>query len=458
MIIKKPRQYQKDALAKGLPYPGFALFLEQRTGKCLTSLMFVDKRKPDWLIIVTTKNGCRVWEKEIRESLKIDWECEITITYYQELHRNRKQYRKRFKQHGPEGIFIIGDESHRFKRRGAQAARIIRDLGHKAQWRLALTGTPVQPRSRSKTRRGRTTVEVTHGLEDAWAQFDFLDQSIFGTQDQFTKDHLVKGGFRGFQTIGYRNVKTFYRKLHKYSYRRQLREVQDKKTIIHRQKVYFALSRNTQRIYDELADDLTTVIRGRRVTIPLIAGRTTKLQQVTSGFVLDGERHKLLSDEKRLALRSLLERIDAGKHGKKVVICAKFTLEIKLIARLISRLGLTYQTIWGGSEFSGKFDVDVTLLQIKSGIAIDLSEADTFIFCSMNHSYFDYEQARFRILSFDKPFANFYYLLARNSVDELVYEAQTKKKSLSTLVLEHYRRKHEHASGTRSLPRLLGSA
>jgi hypothetical protein len=108
-------------------------------------------------------------------------------------------------------------------------------------------------------------------------------------------------------------------------------------------------------------------------------------------------------------------------------------------------MGLSHQVIAGGSEYSGGFKVRVTVIQIQSGIAIDLADANSFIFYSMSQDYIDYEQARFRILSFSKRQATFYYLLARDSMDELVYESQTRKKNLSTLVLEHYRRKYEQS-------------
>ena len=72
MLKKTLRWFQDEAVAKALPHPGFMLFMEQRTGKTLTSLALVQKRKPKFLFIVTVKRGVAVWKKEIKESLKID--------------------------------------------------------------------------------------------------------------------------------------------------------------------------------------------------------------------------------------------------------------------------------------------------------------------------------------------------------------------------------------------------
>jgi SNF2 family DNA or RNA helicase len=446
MLKKTLRWFQDEAVAKALPHPGFMLFMEQRTGKTLTSLALVDKRKPRVLFIVTIKKGVPVWEKEIKESLKIDWDCQVVITYFQQLHKNRAKWRKYFRENGPDGIFIICDECHKIKRRGSQPARTVRYLGQHAQWRLGLTGTPLQPSYRTK-RRGRV-INVTEGLEDAWSQFDFIDPSIFGTQEEFEKTYLRMGGFRGFQVVGYRNKKRFYRLFHAFSYRKLLREVQDKKTIIKRVKVRFRLGPKSRKVYESMDRKMYAEVNGTRVTIPALVARVQKLQQISGGFLIDKENDQvhILSDGQKIAeLHKLLKKIFSQDHGEKVVICAKFIPEIEMIQHLLSRMGLSHQVIAGGSEYSGGFKVRVTVIQIQSGIAIDLADANSFIFYSMSQDYIDYEQARFRILSFSKRQATFYYLLARDSMDELVYESQTRKKNLSTLVLEHYRRKYEQS-------------
>jgi SNF2 family DNA or RNA helicase len=460
MLKKKLRRHQVEAVAKALPHPGFLLLMEQRTGKTLTSLALVEKRRPKLLFIVTTKKGVAVWKKELSESLKLDWKCTVVVTYFQELHTHRKRWRAYFREKGPDGIFIICDECHKIKRRGSQPARTVRYLGQHAQWRLGLTGTPLQPRSRSKRRkRTGTQLKVTEGLEDAWSQFDFIDPSIFGSAESFEETYLKKGGFRGFQVIGYKNKKKFYRLFHKYSYRRLLREVQEKgsRTITKRVKCLFDLGPRSRKVYDSMDRRMFAEVNGKRITIPLLVSRTMKLQQITGGFIIDTETkeaHPVGGREKLDQLAKVLRNIFSQGHGEKVVICAKFIPEIRAIEKLVSRLGLQSQTISGELEYQGGFEVDVTIIQIQSGVAIDLANADSFVFYSMGHNFIDYEQARFRVLSYDKRQVTFYYLLARNTMDELVYEAQTKKKDLSTLVLEYYRRQYEQSDRTRGSRRI----
>lgn len=438
MLLRKLRDYQLECVAKARPHAGFGIWLEQRTGKCLTSLALVDERKPRLLLIVTLKKGKRVWEEEIQKSLKIDWPCEVMIEHYQGLHITRKKIRAKLRTLGSTGLFVIADESHLIKRRGSRPGRLLRSLGKLAQWRLALTGTPLAPRSRAE--KGR--VKVTKGLEDAWSQFDFIQPGLFGSMEQFEDKYLKKGGFRGFTILGYKNVKQFYRIFHEHSYRRTLREVQEKPTKIKRSVVSYRLTGETKKLYRKMERQMSVTVRGHKITIPVVVARTTKLQQIASGFIKDTEadRNRILSFEKYQALEKLLRRIFSHDHGKKVVICAKFIAELDMISKRLPRLGLTHQVIKGGTAFDGKFNEDVTLIQIQSGVAIDLSEADTFIFYSLSHNHIHYEQAKFRILSFNKRQANFYYLIGKNTIEELVYEAVTRKKSLASLVLDHYRR------------------
>lgn len=445
MLLRKLRPHQVEAVRKASPYPGFAFWMEQRTGKTLTALALVDKRKPAFTLIVTVKKGKKVWEREIQTSLRNDWDGSIEIIHYEELHKFRAHYRAMFRRLYAQGTptFIIADESHRLKRRGSRDSRTMRYLGKLATYRLALSGTPLSPRSNIKrSKRKAPKLEVTAGLQDAWAQYDFIDPSIFRSAEEFEETYLKKGGFRGLKVVGYKNKKKFYRLFHKYSYRKLLREVQERKTLVRRVRKFFELTPATRRVYDPLERGMFTYVRGGKVTIPTMMAKTVKLQQVTGGFLIDKGRETIhrVGREKLKTLKKLLMDIFSQGHGEKVVICANFIHEIKDIQELVSRMGFSYQVISGKTSFDGKFEVDVTIIQIQSGVAIDLSEARSFIFYSMGQKYIDYEQARFRILSYTKRQADFYYLLARRTVDELVYEAQTKKKDLVTLVIDHYRR------------------
>jgi hypothetical protein len=96
------------------------------------------------------------------------------------------------------------------------------------------------------------------------------------------------------------------------------------------------------------------------------------------------------------------------------VICCRFKHEIDRIGDLLTDLGYTWKTVSGREEYNGQFDVDVIILQVQSGEAIDLSASNTYIYYSWNHSLINYEQARFRVQSFNTTQVNYFFLIAND--------------------------------------------
>src|SRR5947208_90550 len=170
-LLVKLRPYQLEAVAKALPLMrdggGFGLWLEQRTGKTLTALAIADVVQPKHLWVICPKAGGaapEVWWREIGKWMKLHKgldDTQIRIENYEQwVSKRRKLY---IEAKSLRDLMIVCDESHYIKARGAARSRVVRRLGSFARWRLALTGTP-----------------IAQGIQDAWAQFDFIDPAIFG--------------------------------------------------------------------------------------------------------------------------------------------------------------------------------------------------------------------------------------------------------------------------------------
>jgi hypothetical protein len=95
----------------------------------------------------------------------------------------------------------------------------------------------------------------------------------------------------------------------------------------------------------------------------------------------------------------------------------------------------------GGEPYDGKFKHDCLVMQIQSGIAVDMSQADYIIGYSIDFSMINFEQARFRILDFHKPVGHYYFLNASDTIDEDIFLAITRKKHVAKLVCDTYRTK-----------------
>ncbi len=442
MLLTELRPYQREAVDAALQYDGFALFPEQRTGKCLIALAIVDHYKPDAIVIVSPKKALLTWETEIEKHLDQDWDGEFFLVTYQEPVKNlrlRKEYYKwaaKFKGN----LMVIADEAHMIKKPGSAQSRFVRTIGKRAKWRLALTGTPADK-----------------GYEQYWALYDFIqNKEAFGTFEEFKSRYVVydekerKDGRKYKVISGYQRGPELLEIIHRFSYRitfNEARVAMGKRPVrIRKKKVYFKLFKKTRRLYRELEEDLEVTIGGLTIEAPLPITMIQKLQQVCGGFLLHqeripGKKKKVrivvpIGDEKLICLMEVLSGL-GKKH--KVVICARFTHEIEAIREQLTAFKWTHKEISGTSEWDGKFNKDVVVLQVKSGVGFDLSESNTYIFYSWDHSYITFEQSRFRIMNMeDTEQVNYYFLMAKETIEDEYYQAVARKKDFAKLVLDRY--------------------
>jgi hypothetical protein len=442
IIRKELRQSQTEAVRRWEESPsnGFIFLHEQRSGKTLPALACVVLSKVVQLLVVTTKKGISVWEKEIRESLPPDWAVERRILNYSQL-QNKSVVGKLKRWMGKASTFMIVDEAHHIKRRGSVWSRRCRTLGKRAEYRLALTGTL-----------------IAQGIQDAWAVFDYIDPSILGKWAITEKEGPIIRVIGGFQhkylimhpkwrskVIGYQNEGEFQEVLHQHSYRITLREAQrqagQRPTLIRRRYFKGELDATSRRHYSELEETLRTTVRRKRIETPLAITLAMKLQQICGGFVIDedGTAIDLGGHEK---LRLLSQAIDAVPCPERFVVVCRFLHEIDWITRLLKRRRIASITIKGGVEFDASTTITTraVILQIQSGEAIDLAFAKYLIFYSWDYSHINHEQVRFRVLQFSSQRVSYYYLVMKNTVDELILKAVLEKKNFATLICDYYRR------------------
>lgn len=455
MLITKLRDYQIEARDEALKHPGFGLFLEQRTGKTPVALAVVDKRKPEFLFIICPKKVIPVWIAEIEKHLKITWDMEIEIINFEQLLPQKKQLYKRTLKEWPKfEAMIICDESHRLKQRGSKISKVARHIARGFKWRLALTGTPISPK---KISRGKKSY-VVEGWQDLWAQYDFIDPSIFGPYavtvrdpdtgridviDGFEHRFCVRGGFKKHQVIGYRNERLLQKIFHQYSYRKTLQEVSSYRVKL--VKRFFDLEDQPRVHYEEIEEYLETLVEDRRISAAIVLAASMKLQQITGGFLIDTITKQVfkIGNAKLNSLRKLL--ISRKVPGEPWIIITRFTHEIEAILELGRKLNLATIAISGKNEYDETRcrESDIIVLQIASGVGIDISVASTTVYYTADYSYINQEQSKFRMLSYGKKRITYYYLLARDTIDEIIYLSITKKKDLASLICDHYRNRQQ---------------
>ena len=426
---------------------GFGLWLEQRTGKTLTALYIANTIQPADLWIICPKAGGaapEVWWREIGRWMKehhgLD-DTRIRVMHYElAVSQRLKLYAEAKKL--PD-LMVIGDELHFIKSRGAARSRVVRRLGKLARWRLGLTGTP-----------------IAQGIQDAWALFDFINPTIFGKFDNTYEDpktekilleegfegrYLVYGGYQKHDVVGFRNEDEFYEKFHANSYRITLREARDKPLMIKYTQIPVELGKPARTAYEELKADLVTEVNKTKIKVKNVLASLIKLQQVTGGSVLTAAEEEgkkpILVDISREKLRKLIPLVQGFPAGDKFIVIARFLHEIERIATDLMMLGYNVGIVRGGQPYDGRFKQDCLVLQIQSGIAVDMSQADHIIFYSIDFSMLNFEQSRFRILDFHKPVGYYYFLNAKGTIDEDIYTAVTRKRRVAELICDTYRTK-----------------
>lgn len=430
----------RRALAPGIT--GFLLFCEQRVGKTPMACKIIEKRRPKRLLIVCPKIAIDVWEAHL---VQFDIPSEVKIVNFEQLSRQKKKLRK----WKPD--MVVGDEIHRVKGRSSQQSRALRLISNDRTclYRLGLTGTPIESK-----------------IEDAWAQFDFADRRVFGPWSSkpnsgvvgFKDRYLIYGGFRGKKVVGVKNRAEYERKFHSISYRVRLEDVKEVKTEIAPDNlVTFDLQESAPHYRSMEKAFMVELVNSRRwvrvkkvnprtgevhfvkrrkhkIIAPLVITQAMKLHQLAGGFIMDEEKNThRVGDEKLTAFGCLMLSIP-----NPLVIFVRFIPELKRIEALCRALGRTVKTVWGKNKYDGVFDTDVIIVQIRSGIAIDLARAEDAVFYSWNHSFIDYSQALFRIRSRTSKRASYHFMIARGTVDEQLYEAATTKKNFSKMIVDKF--------------------
>jgi len=442
------RSYQSDAVAAALEHDGFAFFSEQRTGKCLPAIAVLDHHRPDAVVIICPKKAVLTWDTELDKHIKLDWRCEIHIITYQQPVKNLELRGHWYKWSSAwvksgKTLMVIADESQYIKKPSSAQGRFCRTLAKRAHWRLALTGTPIDK-----------------GYEQFWGTFDFIQHGVAfpPTMEKFKERYVEyavverRDGRKYPVIVGYNHIPELLEIIHQYSYRITFNEARvamgKKPVIIHRKKEYFDLRKKSRTLYGELERDLEVTVAGVTVVSPLPVTNVHKLQQICGGFLLHsmrvpGKRKKMklvipIGDEKM----TLLMQVLSGMSADKIVICCKYTHEIEAIRAKFDEFNWTHKEISGQSEWDGEFNTDFVVLQVKSGLGFDLSDANTYVFYSWDHSYITFEQARFRIMNMETTDqVNYHFLIARDTIEEEYYEAPNRKKDFATLILDKYRKK-----------------
>lgn len=476
--LKQLHPHQRKGVRAASSISGFAALFAQRSGKTWVTGAVLDVEKDvthDVLLVGPKTNLKSTWVKFLSE--KLPWySVHLDLKSFIEAGKGEIPF-----NYPPHRILLLNyeavdgqikdllkikwdraiyDEAQRLKNRTSISSKNAWKLGRISKRRLALTGTPMDLDEK-----------------DLWAIMRFVDVNVFGDSfPSWEREYVAEVKIdiekkRGMvarqkailqQRIARKKApltkkgrKKFVKRIAPYA----MRISEEDAGLIPANVTVLPvkLHKKEQRVYDELERNMIVKHKGVVVKAPLKIVQMGKLQQITGGFLKDedGEVHRV-GRGKRAALADALEKyID----DEPFVIFCKFVWEVHAIADLLNELGWPKRSIaklWGKVKDmkrdpvrtqmlldfqAGRYDVMVCQ-QKTGGVGVDLYRARKAFVYSMGHSYIDYAQmlARLNFLTYSTA-ADFYLLLADNSIDTDLFTGVTRKMSITNVFYDRLKRR-----------------
>jgi SNF2 family DNA or RNA helicase len=426
--------------------PGVLLACEMGTGKSLMACMILLALRAMRVLIACPLRVIRVWVEQLEHHLGVPLvtvaldEDVGSVTDKQRLAEEKLRlaetkalpfvavinydsaWREPFASWAERQAWdlVVADESHKLKRPGGKASLYFKRLRHRARHRLALTGTP-----------------LPHSPLDVYAQFRFLDPSLFGPSfHAFKQTYAVLGGFHNKQVTAYQNLDQLEGLMRRVTFRvaKDVLELPPEVSVTY----HCELSPEARRVYRDLEEDLMAEVREGRVTAANAMVKLLRLQQLTGGWVkTDDERYRRLDWAKQRLLEDTLE--DIGTKEPVVVFC-RFHADLDAVQEACASLGSTCR------ELSGRRDelecwqageAQVLAVQISSGgVGVDLSRARYALYYSLSFSLGEYDQARSRVHrpGQTRPVEHI-HLVAKGTVDERIMRALERRAEVIQAIL-----------------------
>lgn len=322
--------------------------------------------------------------------------------------------------------FVILDESHKIKSPSGETSKFCTKLRECAKQRLCLTGTP-----------------MPHTPLDIFAQYRFLDPTIFGEYFvNFRNLHMIMkefmvNGFTLKQFKAVRDPELFHKKVYSVAHRVKKSDVLDLPPMMHETR-HCTLEPKAMKAYLQLEHNLYVEVENGEITVANALVKLLRLQQLTGGWLsFDDGGMEQLDKSKVMLYTDMVE--DIGKEPT-VTFC-KFRADIESCKQALEESGRGVP-----AELSGKRnDLDAwqrgdhldIVVQIQAGgLGVDLTRAAYVIYFSKGFSLGDYEQslARAHRPGQTRPVLVI-HLESKGTVDEKVARALAERKDVVEAVL-----------------------
>lgn len=351
---------------------------------------------------------------------------------------------------------VVIDEMHKIKSVSSNASRLAGRIGNRVERRIGLTGTV-----------------IPHSPLDVYGQWRFIDPKAFGrvqpngerrvaTFQHFKEDYAEMGGYMGHEVVGFKNLDRLEEIMGERSavaIKAECLDLPDAVDTV----LPVALSPKELKAYEDMRTRLQVEFReeddvreagaaggGDSATAASRLVRMTRLRQITAGHLPDDEGQvREIGRSKAKTIASLIH--DTLEDEQRIVVFGTFTRELTALEEEIADKRTTVLRIDGSTKpedrlaMRQRFGSDdpsrlVIVAQIKTlSVAVnELVTARNAIFASLPWQRDDIVQARDRLNRLgQKSATTFWYALAPNTVDDLVFQAYQDRTDLEKALMSH---------------------
>jgi SNF2 family DNA or RNA helicase len=450
-VTFKPHDYQKEALAHLYKERRAALWMPMGGGKTVTTLTALEALSVvedvyPVLVLAPLRVARSTWPDEVKKwphlshlrvsvitgtpkqrQAALDTPADIYTTNYDNLVWLRETL-------GDAWPFktVIADEFTRLKsfrlRQGGSRARALGQVAHTHVTRfIGLTGTP-----------------APNGVKDLWGQVWFLDKGKrLGQTFSAFSERWFRKGYDGYSLVPYDHTQEEVQERLK-DLCLTVRGLQVDEPIT--SPIYIDLPPAARRAYDEMEEEMYTVIGSEGVEAANAAVRTQKCLQLANGALYTDEygNWEAVHDAKLEALDSVIEEA----NGAPVLVAYNFKHDLARLQKRYPKgrvLDADPDTIkqWNRGQIGLLFAHPAS-----AGHGLNLADGGNILaFYGANWNLEEHMQIIERIgpmrqkqAGYDRP-VFVYPILARDTVDDLVMDRLTSKKSTQEILLEALKRR-----------------
>lgn len=449
----KPHDYQQEAMAHLYKVRRSALWMPMGGGKTVTTLTALDNLSVvedvfPALVLAPLRVARSTWPDEVKKwphlaHLRVSVitgtpkqreralaaEADIYCTNYDNLSWLRKELNGEwpFKT-------VVADEFTRLKsfriRQGGSRAKALGEVAHTHVNRfIGLTGTP-----------------APNGVKDLWGQIWFLDKGErLGRTFSAFEQRWFRKGYDGYSLVPLDHAQQ--------EVEERLRDIcltvtglQVDEPIVN--PIYVDLPPLARRVYDEMEKELFTVLNEEGVEAANAAVRTQKCLQLANGalYIDDNGNWEEAHSAKLDALESIIEEA----NGAPVLVAYNFKHDLERLRGRFRQgrvLDADPDTIkqWNAGRISVLFAHPAS-----AGHGLNLADGGNILaFYGVNWNLEEHMQIIERIgpmrqkqAGYDRP-VFIYPILARHTVDDLVMDRLTSKRTVQEVLIEAMKRREK---------------